>query len=96
LPRSSGEGEWRNEIPQRRIPPPALAARDAGESFMPYRAAELRLRKALVGVAAGDAPVLVARVFEDRRPDPQEALLPPPVARQTACPGEDRQGPLFS
>ena len=40
-----------------------LAAREVGETFMPYRAAELRLRKALVGVAAGDRPGLVARVF---------------------------------
>jgi hypothetical protein len=36
-----------------------------------YRTAELRLRKALVDVAAGDATALVARVFEDRCPDRQ-------------------------
>jgi hypothetical protein len=30
---------------------------------MPYRAAELRLRKAIVGVAAGDRPGLMTRVF---------------------------------
>jgi hypothetical protein len=30
---------------------------------MPYRAAQARLSKALVGVAAGDAPAIVKRVF---------------------------------
>jgi hypothetical protein len=29
------------------------------------------LRKALVGVAAGDRPAIVVRVFRDRLPDPQ-------------------------
>jgi hypothetical protein len=33
---------------------------------MPYRAAELRLRKALVGVAAGDPASILRRVFEGR------------------------------
>jgi hypothetical protein len=42
-----------------------------GRSFMPYGAAKARLKNALVGVAAGDRPALVARVFEDRFPDPQ-------------------------
>ena len=49
-----------------------LAARAVGESFMPYRAAELRLKKALVGVAAGKAPRdTIACVFDDRRLEPQ-------------------------
>jgi hypothetical protein len=30
---------------------------------MPYLAAQARLRRALVGVAAGDRPGLIARVF---------------------------------
>jgi hypothetical protein len=30
-----------------------------------------RLRKALVGVAAGDRPGIIARLFDDLRPDPQ-------------------------
>jgi hypothetical protein len=37
---------------------------------MPYSAAQERLRKALVGVAAGDT-VPIVRVFEDRLPDPK-------------------------
>jgi hypothetical protein len=48
--------------------------REAGESFMPYRAAELRLRN-LVVVAAGDAPALVKRVFEDAPGPRNRALL---------------------
>jgi hypothetical protein len=41
-----------------------LAALDAGRGFMSYRIAEQRLRKAIVGVAAGEmTPSLVARVF---------------------------------
>jgi hypothetical protein len=43
--------------------------REAGESFMPYRAAELRLRN-LVAVAAGDPPALVKCMLEDA-PGPQ-------------------------
>jgi hypothetical protein len=38
---------------------------------MSYTTAQVRLRKALVGVAAGDVPARVARAFEDRLPDPQ-------------------------
>jgi hypothetical protein len=38
---------------------------------MTYTAAQVWLRKALVAVAAGNAPALVARLFEDRLPDPQ-------------------------
>ena len=38
-------------------------AQAAGRPFMPYKAAQARLRKALVGVAAGDRPGIVARVF---------------------------------
>jgi hypothetical protein len=33
---------------------------------MPYAAAQARLRKALVGIAAGDAPAIVRRVFGGR------------------------------
>jgi hypothetical protein len=40
-----------------------LFARAAGESFMPYRAAELRLTKAIVSVAAGDPAAILTRVF---------------------------------
>ncbi|HKD30763.1 MAG TPA: hypothetical protein VKC66_33250, partial [Xanthobacteraceae bacterium] len=58
-----------------------LAAREVGESFMPYRAAELRLRKALVGVAAGDRLARRARVL------PAIGPLLARVARQT---GGDR------
>jgi hypothetical protein len=65
--RSGLLSEFNREYRRRR-----LAARAAGESFMPYRAAELRLRNALVDVAAGKAPGdMIARVFDDRRPDPQ-------------------------
>jgi len=45
----------------------AVGSRDAGHGFMSYGAAQARLRKALVGVAAGDAPALVKRVFPHRR-----------------------------
>jgi hypothetical protein len=38
-------------------------AQAEGRSFMPYSAAQARLRKAIVGVAAGEAPAIVARVF---------------------------------
>jgi hypothetical protein len=38
-------------------------AQAAGRSFMPYKAAQARLRKALVGVAAGDRPGIIVRVF---------------------------------
>jgi hypothetical protein len=38
-------------------------AQAEGRPFMPYRAAKARLRKALVGVAAGDRPGLITRVF---------------------------------
>jgi hypothetical protein len=65
-----------------------IEANERGESFMPYRAAEQRLRKALADVAAGKAaPGIVASVFEDRRSEPPAA----PVARQT---GEGR--PMFA
>ena len=40
-----------------------IEACERGESFMPYSAAQARLRKALAGVAAGDRPVLMTRVF---------------------------------
>jgi hypothetical protein len=40
-----------------------VAAHEASESFVPYRAAELWLKKALVAVAAGDRPALITRVF---------------------------------
>jgi hypothetical protein len=46
-------------------------AQAEGRPFMPYRAAQARLRKALVGVAAGDRPHIIARVFDDRLPDPR-------------------------
>jgi hypothetical protein len=58
----AGEVRWRDEILERRIW--RIEASERGESFMPYRAAELRLRKAIVGVAAGDAAALVKRVFD--------------------------------
>ena len=48
-----------------------LQAQAEGRPFMPYRAAQVRLRKALVGVAAGDPAPIMTRVFEDRFPDPQ-------------------------
>jgi hypothetical protein len=49
-----------------------LAAREAGQGFMSYGAAEARLRRAIVDAAAcASPPALVRRVFEDRRPDPQ-------------------------
>ena len=41
-----------------------LAARERGEPFPPYRAVEARLRKAIVGVAAGEAPALARRAFD--------------------------------
>jgi len=40
-----------------------LAARAEGHGFMSYRTAELRLRKALVDVAAGDSAPIIKRVF---------------------------------
>ena len=46
-------------------------AQAEGRPFMPYSAAQVRLRKALVGIAAGDAPALIARVFGG------EGALPP-------------------
>jgi hypothetical protein len=48
-----------------------LQAQAEGRPFMPYRAAQARLRKALVGVAAGDPAPIMTRVFGDRLPDPQ-------------------------
>ena len=49
-----------------------IEANERGESFMPYRAAEQRLRRALTDAAAGKAaPGIIARVFDDRLPDPQ-------------------------
>jgi hypothetical protein len=49
-----------------------LAARETGQGFMSYGAAKARLRKALIETAAGKAGLgIVARVFEDRPPDPQ-------------------------
>ena len=46
-------------------------AQAEGRPFMPYAAVQSRLRRALVAVAAGDRPQIIARVFEDRPPDPQ-------------------------
>jgi hypothetical protein len=46
-------------------------AQAEGRPFPPYTAAKARLRRALVGIAAGDRPSVIARVFEDRPPDPQ-------------------------
>jgi hypothetical protein len=49
-----------------------LQAQAAGEPFLPYRVAVRRLRKVLTEVAAGKAaPGIIARVFDDRLPDPQ-------------------------
>jgi hypothetical protein len=45
-------------------------ARAQGRVFMPYRTVQARLRKAIVEVAAGDAPAIMRRVF-DGLPDPQ-------------------------
>jgi hypothetical protein len=38
-------------------------AQAEGRPFMPYKAAHARLRKALVGVAAGDPAPIMTRVF---------------------------------
>jgi hypothetical protein len=51
-------GFFNREFRQRR-----LQAQAEGRPFMPYTAARARLRRALVGVAAGDRPGLVTRVF---------------------------------
>jgi hypothetical protein len=40
-----------------------LQAQAEGRPFLPYSAAKARLRKALVGVAAGDRPGLITSVF---------------------------------
>jgi hypothetical protein len=48
-----------------------LEAQAEGWPFLPYSAAKVRLGKALVAVTAGDRLGLVARVFDDRLPDPQ-------------------------
>jgi hypothetical protein len=49
-----------------------LQAQAAGEAFLPYRVAVRRLRKAITEAAAGKAsPGIIARVFDDRLPDPQ-------------------------
>jgi hypothetical protein len=46
-----------------------LGAREADESFMSYNVVELRLKRALVGLAAGDAPgTRRRRAFEDAAP----------------------------
>jgi hypothetical protein len=45
-----------------------LQAQAKGRPFMPYRAAQARLRRALVGVAAGDRPGLITRVFGPQWP----------------------------
>ena len=58
-PKASGVMKFINSEYRRR----RLAAREAGKCFMPYRAAELRLRGALVAVATGDPPGLITRVF---------------------------------
>ena len=56
---ASGDlGYLNREFRQRR-----LQAQAEGRPFMPFSAAQARLRKALVGVAAGDRPALVVRVF---------------------------------
>jgi hypothetical protein len=53
-----------------------LQAQAAGEPFLPYRVAVRRLRKALTEVAAGRTPAgVIARVFDDRRPDPRNTGL---------------------
>jgi hypothetical protein len=49
---------FNREFRQRR-----LLAQAEGRPFMPYTAAKARLRKALLGVAAGDRPGLIACVF---------------------------------
>jgi hypothetical protein len=64
--RNGDMGFINREFRQRR-----LQAQAEGRPFMPYKAAQARLRKALVGVAAGDPAPIVTRVFGDRPPDPQ-------------------------
>ena len=57
--RNGDVGFFNREYRRRRI-----EARERGEGFMSYTAAKARLRRALVEVAAGKAPALVARVFD--------------------------------
>jgi hypothetical protein len=56
--RAGALGFLNREFRQRR-----LQAQAEGRGFMSYGAAQALLRKALVGVAAGDAPAIIARVF---------------------------------
>jgi len=57
---ASGDlGFFNHEYRRRR-----LQAQVEGRSFLPYSAAQARLRKLLVGAKAADAPSLLARVFE--------------------------------
>jgi hypothetical protein len=63
--KSDGSMKFLNREYRRR----RIEANERGESFMPYRAAEQRLRKALTDVAAGKAaPGIIARVFGGRLP----------------------------
>jgi hypothetical protein len=64
----------------------------AGRTPMTYTVARSRLRQAIAEVASGKAaPGIIARVFDDRRPHPQQALAAAPAARQT---GRVAQCPL--
>ena len=65
----------RTQRGQSRLLQPRIPAAAAGASRRPavhaVEAVQSRLRRALVAVAAGDRPQIIARVFEDRPPDPQ-------------------------
>jgi hypothetical protein len=56
--RSGGLSFINKEFRRRR-----LEAQAAGQSFMPFRAVQSRLRKALVEVAAGGSAPIIKRVF---------------------------------
>jgi hypothetical protein len=56
-----------------------------GRPFMPYKAAQARLRKALVGVAAGDPAPIVKRVFGNRLMAPGFALADRAGLARTGC-----------
>ena len=63
-PRSCpSKGRWRVAVFNAEYQRRRLAAREAGQGFVSYPAAQSGLRKALVGIAAGDRPGIVARVF---------------------------------
>jgi hypothetical protein len=64
--RAGDLGFLNREFRQRR-----LQAQAEGRPFPPYSAARARLQRALVAVAAGDRPGIVARVFGG------EGALPP-------------------